>query len=365
MSVRSVGIQGLAHWRFKMENSMLVKNNVEETEQTVVICDVCPRQCELLNEQVGYCSAYEHIDGNLCYIGSDVFSAINIEPIEKKPFFHFYPGSMTVSIGHYGCNFSCAFCQNNEISQGKFNFSNIRQYEKQESIETVIERAKIKNVKAVVFTYNEPLIHLPFYKTIIKPLRDAGFKILFKTNGFFNERVFDEAVEIADGFNIDIKMVKSFRALGLSRNLYKEYFRCFFRNLKKVVTSKKHIEISALCFYNHNKSALLKNFSQILEISDIIPIHLLKYIQMPDCWIAAETTGDYVLAEWRSMLMENGFRYVYNGYPANVFNTHCQYCQAVVIERDKFIVTKKNYLFENGNVVCGSCKRTLPIIDLQ
>jgi len=326
-----------------------------------ISCNICPRECDIPDGRAGYCSVYSNVDDELHYGGMGVFSALNIELIDKKPFFHYLPGEKTFSIGSYGCNLDCHFCQNSEISQEEYNFYDIRKYEEHLSLTDIFKQIKDRKIPAIVFTYNEPLLHLPFYRTIAERAKKEGIKVLFKTNGFVNEHVFDEAMELADGFNIDLKLMRNHKVLGLSSVKFLEYLDNFYSYVQKCVEAKKHVEVSAICIYRLNGRFISDCFDRLLEISDVIPVHLLKYIKCHN--MEEETTDDLTLSEWRLDLMKRGFRYVYNGYPANVQNTFCQYCGSAVVERDGFVPVKKFYTVENSRTYCDFCKRILPIVD--
>jgi pyruvate formate lyase activating enzyme len=331
------------------------------TIENTITCNICPRECELRNHYSGYCSCYSNQDGALNYEGNGVFSAVNIEQIDKKPFFHFFPGAKTLSFGSYGCNLSCEFCQNHEITQEIFNFNDLRKYEEHPSLTYIFEKAKQNNINIFVFTYNEPLLHLSWYRPIIERAKSQGIKVLFKTNGFVNENVFDEALDLIDGFNIDLKLMRNSKTLGLTSEQYSNYLDLVYKYIRKTIEKKKHLEVSAICIYPRNYPFLKENFARLLDISDNIPIHLLKHIRFNKS--KDDTTSDLDLISWRKHLMESGFRYVYNGYPATVYNTYCQYCGASVVERDGFVPVHKFYTVKDGRASCNFCNRILPIID--
>lgn len=232
-----------------------------------MICSICPRGCKLNDGQTGFCKARKNIDGQIVCVNYGQISAMAVDPIEKKPFRRVHPGSHILSVGSYGCNMSCAFCQNSHISQENPKTEYV-------SPEKLLEIAlSVKDNLGVAFTYNEPLIGMEYLLDTALLLHDAGLKTVLVTNGFVNEEPLLKLLPFVDAMNIDVKC--------FSTDFYKELggdLECVKRNVALCV-SYCHVEVTILIIPGENDGEEeMYNLSLWLSsISASIPLHLTRF----------------------------------------------------------------------------------------
>ncbi len=170
-----------------------------EAAQGYVTCKACARQCKLRDGQIGFCGVRKNEGGKLYLLNYGVVSAIHIDPIEKKPLVHFYPGSRILSIGSTGCSWACQYCQNYDISQRR----------KVEGLEVTPEKIVDLAIKTrsigIAYTYNEPSTFIEFAHDVGIIAREKGLKNAFVTNGYYTERTIEYLAEFLDAATIDLK----------------------------------------------------------------------------------------------------------------------------------------------------------------
>lgn len=168
-----------------------------------VQCTLCPHNCILKEGKSGICRVRINQAGKLMTEVNGFVSAINFDPIEKKPLYHFYPGSTILSLGTYGCNLRCFFCQNCTISQTTVKPELPRSYYTSEQIIQIALR-KSENI-GIAFTYNEPIVWFEYMLDIARLAKKAGLKTVMVTNGFINKEPLSELLEYMDAFSVDLK----------------------------------------------------------------------------------------------------------------------------------------------------------------
>lgn len=207
-------------------------------------CQACNHFCLIKPGKTGICGVRKNINGklNLLVYGHPV--SVAVDPIEKKPFYHFLPGAKALSLGTFGCNFRCANCQNYDISQEK-NEKVIEKYCKStEKVlpEKIIQLAKENNCDCVAYTYNEPTIWTEYALDIMKLAHENNLKNVWVSNGYFSKEVFWEIAPYLDAINIDIK--------SFDKNFYRKYIgaklKPILENVKKIKQKKIHLEITTL-----------------------------------------------------------------------------------------------------------------------
>ncbi|AZT89675.1 AmmeMemoRadiSam system radical SAM enzyme [Caldicellulosiruptor changbaiensis] len=240
----------------------------EKLENKKVRCKLCPHGCVILPGNTGFCRARQNVDGKLYSLNYGYISSIAFDPIEKKPLYHFYPGSSILSIGTFGCSFKCLHCQNYEISQLTPNVFEV-------DTERLIELAKKdKDCIGIAFTYNEPTIWFEYVLDVAKRFKEEGFKTVLVTNGYLNEEPLLELLEVIDAANIDLK--------AFNDEFYKKVCRGDLESVKRFIeicSQKIHIEITTLIIPTLNDSEEeIENLAKWLSsIDDRIPLHLTRY----------------------------------------------------------------------------------------
>jgi len=315
-----------------------------------VQCKLCPHNCVIANGKRGLCGVRENQDGKLVSLVYGKAISAAVDPIEKKPFFHFMPGSKAYSIATLGCNLKCDFCQNWEISQAK----NI--VGKDLSPEDVVEDAIANNCQSIAYTYTEPTIFFEYAYDIAKIANTKGLKNLFVTNGFINKEPIDKISKYLDAANVDLK--------GFSEEFYKK--RCSAK-LEPVLSAIKEyhkkgvfLEITTLIVpgHNDNKEMLKEIASFIASVDKKIPWHISRFYPHYKMQDVMPTSVDVI---HNAVLIgkEEGLKYIYAGnVPGDDYeSTYCWNCGKKVISRVGFQVQEIN--LDKGK--CEFCGKKIDI----
>lgn len=244
------------------------------------ICDVCFRHCNIEEGQTGFCG------GRICRKNQIVaenygrLTSVALDPIEKKPLKMFYPGSMILSLGSYGCNLRCPFCQNSSISWSKeaFEYKNKAEfYKPEEIVKSALELRQRGNI-GLAFTYNEPLIGYEFVRDTAKLSKEAGMKNVLVSNGTATQKVLKEIIPYIDAMNIDLK--------AFTDCFYHDFIGGDFKMVKDFITTAAqscHVELTTLIIPGENDSEEemreLSSWVAALEkqTGKKIPLHITRF----------------------------------------------------------------------------------------
>lgn len=244
------------------------------------ICDVCFRQCKIKEGQTGFCGGRTCREGKIVAGNYGRLTSLALDPIEKKPLKMFCPGSMILSLGSYGCNLRCPFCQNSSISwsQKAFEFKESADYYKPEEIvKTALELRPRGNI-GLAFTYNEPLISYEFVRDTAKLAKEAGLQNVLVTNGTASQKVLNEILPYIDAMNIDLK--------AFTDHFYRNLIDGDFQMVKDFITTAArtcHVELTTLIIPSENDSEeemrQLSEWVSALEkqSNKIIPLHITRF----------------------------------------------------------------------------------------
>lgn len=238
------------------------------------ICQVCMHQCHLEPGQTGFCRARKNISGVITCENYGRITSLALDPIEKKPLKLFHPGSFILSVGSYGCNLKCPFCQNHEISMAVPDYPEIPYLSPQALCERAAACRKPGNI-GLAFTYNEPLIGWEYIRDTAKLIREAGMKNVLVTNGTASLEVLEEILPFTDAMNIDLKGFREeyYRKLGGSLSAVKEFISRASRDC--------HVELTTLIVPGENDSAeeMEEEAAWIASISPAsdIPLHVTRF----------------------------------------------------------------------------------------
>ena len=284
-------------------------------------CSLCPHECLLSEGKVGLCRQRRHVHGRLMAEGYARVSSIAMDPIEKKPLYHFYPGSFILSVGGLWCNLRCSFCQNWHISQREQSTAVM-------APERLVELAVEHDSVGIAFTYNEPLIWYEYILDTAQLCKQRDLKVVLVTNGFVQVKPLEDLLPYVDAFNIDVK--------AFNERFYREICGGDLSAVKRVVeraAAKVHIEVTTLIIggLNDDKAEIEGLARWLSEVDRNIPLHLSRYY--PNYRMQLPPTPVTTLYELRDVAREY-LDYVYIG---NVMgadnNTYCPKCGQKVVDR--------------------------------
>lgn len=317
-------------------------------ENKKVRCELCPWNCELMPQQTGICKVRTNDDGKLFSLVYNKVAALGVDPIEKKPLYHFYPGKNILSIGEVGCNLQCSFCQNHRISQCYA--SNFKGFQKISSKKIVKEALKTWNNIGIAYTYNEPFTFYEFVLDTAKLAQQKGLKNVVVSNGTINQKPLKELLPFIDAFNIDLKAFSEI----FYRNHTKGKLEPVLQSIKTIAKNKVHLEITNLVIPGLNDdeeefTALVKWIAA--ETGEKTPLHLSRYF--PQHKMQHPPTP----IEKLESLYEIAKKHLQHVYLGNVSDekrssTFCSNCGELLIERRHF-QTKSEMLDESGK--CKKC----------
>ena len=317
-----------------------------KTEGNLIVCMLCPHNCRLRQNQTGICGVRKNSGDKIELTTYGVISGISVDPVEKKPLYHFFPGRNILSIGSYGCNMRCDFCQNWHISQ-KIPESLI--YEsKPEQVAMMAQ--KTENNIGIAFTYNEPVIWFEYLRDVAIAVKESGLHTAIVSNGFVNRDPMNEILKFIDAFNIDLKAFNNIfykRLTGAEIGPVKA-------SLKQIAGADKHLEITTLIIpgqNDNNKEMKLQAQWIASELGKSVPLHLSRYYpkyRRDDPPTSQEKLND--LFNIASEILDNV--YIGNTVSVSGQSTHCPVCGTIVTERSGYVTRLLN-IDKTGS--CTSC----------
>jgi len=248
---------------------------------------------------------------------------INVDPIEKKPLYHFLPGSIILSIGPNGCTFNCTFCQNWHISQEDVSTTYI-------SPEDLVELAERNGSVGVAFTYTEPLLWFEYLLDVAPMLREKGLKSVLVTNGFLNEEPASELAPLIDGFNVDLKSIRD--------EFYRKYCDGRVEPVKRfieTVNKVSHVEVTNLIIpgLNDSRSDIEDLVDWVSSISSDIPLHFSRFFPQYRMNDRPPTPPETLKMAYEIAVKKMKYVYIGNIFIEGTEDTRCPDCGAVVVKR--------------------------------
>ena len=283
---------------------------IKENDAFSVSCNLCPRQCLIGDGKRGFCSVRENRNGVLYSLVYGYPVVLEVDPIEKKPFAEFMSGTKTFSIGTFGCNLNCLFCQNYHLSRGTppKNMENQCRYSSPESI---LDLAIKHNCPSIAFTYNEPTVWAEYAIDIAKLARKNGVAAVLVSNGYISKEASDILYPLIDAANIDMK--------GFSEQFYSEMtgarLQPVLDSIKYLYSLEKHIELTNLVIPGKNDDEeMIGLFLDWVEdnLNKDIPLHFSAYHPMYK-YNESPRTSPEILYNIRNIADKRGFNHVYLG----------------------------------------------------
>ena len=328
----------------------------EKLDDNKVKCGICPRRCLINPGNIGNCGSRQNIDGILYSLTYGLISSVAIDPMEKKPLYHFYPGHSILSISSVGCNFHCRHCQNSSISQVKATNHGLREM----SAEKIVKHAKNNNCGHIAYTYNEPLIWLEFILDVAKLAHKNGIKNVLVTNGYVTLEAFDLIKNYIDAANVDVKAFRD--------EFYKEIVgvpsvKPVLDTVKTMFNSNVLVEITNLIIPTKNDNmGDIKALCEWIktELSDEVPLHFSAFRPMYKL-MNVPSTPKSTLDEAYKVASDVGLKHVYVGnvYDPDKNTTFCPNCNAIVIERRGYSISCKNL---TSNNTCKKCNTSINVV---
>lgn len=317
-----------------------------------VQCLLCPHQCTIPAGHSGICHVRHNVDGILVATSYATMSSLAIDPIEKKPLYHFHPGKRILSIGNVGCNFHCRCCQNYSIAQtGTEGYSLLSEVKIDELLQRVDE---IPNNIGLAFTYNEPIVGFEFVYDVASQLQERGCKVVLVSNGYISAEPLKTLLPIIDAFNIDVKTY--------NEDCYRDYFggrlKTVLSTIDSILKSGKHVELTYLAIpgVNDNLTDFERFIRQLSELfgRDIV-FHLSRYF--PRYKETSAPTPEPVLYAMADIAASHlTFLYLGNLLADKYTNTYCPFCSNLLINRNGYTV---HNIGVSDNGCCLKCHRSL------
>jgi pyruvate formate lyase activating enzyme len=319
----------------------------DKLEEKKVLCRLCHHHCHIASGKRGLCGVRENLDGVLFSLVYGKVVAEHIDPIEKKPLFHFQPGSFSYSIATMGCNFRCEHCQNYEISQYPHTQAEITG--NQRTPAAIVDAAVMAGCSSISYTYVEPTIFYEFAFDCAQLAQQRGLKNVFVSNGYMGKEVTHDLAGVLDAINIDIK--------AFTEKFYKQVCKAqlapVLENVRLMHELGVWVEITTLVIPGLNDSPdELRDIARFIKSVDPgIPWHVTAFhptFKMLD----RQPTPPQLLQRARAIGYEEGLRFVYSGNipGAGGEDTICPACQTVLVKRFGF---QSSNLLANGR--CSSC----------
>jgi len=314
-----------------------------------VHCHLCPFECRIADGKTGRCRVRENQGGTLWSLNYARVTSTSIDPIEKKPLYHFHPGKSILSLGTFGCNLTCDFCQNWTISQG----SPPTQALTPEEAVDLAEQGRAQGNIGVAYTYNEPVIWYEYVLDTAKLIRERGMVNVLVTNGIIQPEPLQELLPYIDAMNVDIK--------SISPDFYKKHSGgdgLAARRTVEMAWGNCAVEITNLIIPGENDSEedLVGMFDWAASVSPRLPLHLSRY--HPAYKLHNPPTPEGTMKVAYELARERlEFVYVGNVHINGTTDTLCPRCGATVVERTGF---SAHPLRSDGR--CPSCGEDLGIV---
>ncbi len=307
-----------------------------------VICNACSHRCNIPEGKYGICGTRKNINGQLFTNVYEFPIALNIDPIEKKPLFHFIPGSKSFSMGTAGCNFKCLNCQNDDISQMRGDtITGSRR-----SVKEIITLAKEYNCKSIAYTYNEPVVFLEYVLDCAKEAHKNDLKNVYISNGFETPETIELLQGKIDAMNIDLK---SFRN-SFYKSICGGKLEPVLKTIRDVYKKGFWLEITTLIIpgYNDTEEELKDIAKFIAGIDKEIPWHISRFFPAYKM-LNVPHTPIKTIEKAKEIGLSEGLKYIY---PGNIHgeetNTYCPQCE-------KSLIKRKNYQIVYNKISDGEC----------
>lgn len=323
-----------------------------ESDGDTVECQVCPNYCQLSPGDRSVCRSKVNINGKLYSLAYGNPCSVHVDPIEKKPLNHFYPGSLILSVATTGCSFRCLNCQNWEISQRRpEDVHHVERFPKD-----VVKEAQKRKAPSIAYTYSEPITYYEYLYDTAKLARTAGLKNVLVSNGYINPEPFLNLCKVLDGANVNLKSFED--------NIYQQLnggrLEPVLNTFKLMHQQGIWFEMTTLVVPTYvDKPEMIKRMCGwiLKNLGPDYPLHFLRFFPQYKLNRLPATPIE-TLEILRDLAMKEGIRYVYLGNVPGHAGTHtyCHNCGKVLIERKGYLLSQ--FHMEGGQ--CRFCKTKIP-----
>jgi pyruvate formate lyase activating enzyme len=324
----------------------------EKLENKAVHCYLCAHQCRIAPSKFGFCGVRENIGGSLYTHAYGKVIAAHVDPIEKKPLYHFFPGSTAFSIATIGCNFRCGFCQNWQISQNSFRDKDFAGEDL--SPEDIVKSALENGCKSISYTYTEPTIFFEYAFETAKLAKAKELYNNFVTNGYMSKECLDMIKPYLDAANVDLKFFRD----ESYRKICSGSLQPVLDSIIRMHESGIWVEVTTLVVPGENDSEEeLKDIAEFISgVDKNMPWHISRFY--PDYkFTDRQATPEMTLKRAEELGRKSGLNYVYIG---NVYgfgnDTYCHNCKKLLVRREVFSVLENN--IKDGK--CIYCDAVIP-----
>jgi len=324
----------------------------EKIENKAVHCYLCAHRCRIAEHKFGFCGVRQNIEGVLYALTYEKVISAHVDPIEKKPLYHFLPGSTSFSIASIGCNFRCSFCQNWEISQSSFEKGDFGG----DSItsEEIIKAALKSGCRSISYTYTEPTIFFEYAYETARLAKAAGLRNIFVTNGYMTAECLEMIKPYLDAANVDLKFFRN----ESYQKICKGSLKPVLDSITAMHKSGVWVEVTTLVVPGENDSQeeLSDIAGFIASVDKNIPWHISRF--HPDYQFSDHPdTPESTLKMAQDLGYKAGLNYIYAG---NVYgwgnDTLCHNCKKGLVKREVFSVCENKVV--SGR--CSYCNAVIP-----
>lgn len=266
-----------------------------------MICDFCYRHCDISEGGYGYCQARTVRSGQLEDRNYGELAAAAIDPVEKKPLYHFLPGTRTLSVAMEGCSLSCAFCQNHEIAKGHhegFLFT---------APETLSEYAITHSIPSLSFTYTEPIVWQDYAMEAALSAKEHGLRTIMVTNGTFSNEALDRLLPLIDAYNIDLKGDD-----GFYRDICKGSIAPVLDGIGRIAGYSSHLEVTTLVIEGLHDEDMIRTLGRALRERGVHVWHLTRFFPSYRMADRKPTSEDFLMRMIEAA-EESGIEFIYPG----------------------------------------------------
>ena len=319
-------------------------------------CELCPHRCIIAENSCGRCGVRKVYGNELYALNYGLCAAAASDPVEKKPLYHFYPGRMILSLGTFGCNFKCLFCQNWSLARNSIQPNSGMLFKRPEDILKMLEKEHPAPV-GIAYTYNEPAVWFEYVLDTAKYLKDYGYKNVLVTNGFISREALKALIPYIDAMNVDVK--------AFNNDFYRDYCSGNIHAVKETVEycfRRCHLEVTYLVIptLNDSMEEVGSFIDWLASLDPRIPVHFSRYF--PSCELNLPPTPVDTLTAVREKALEK-LQYVYIGNlgGGNPYaNTYCPFCNNRIIIREIYNAVADGIDSKNR---CFKCQNEIFIVN--